>query len=337
MVLNVFFNHKCGRWASRLLVITSLSSCLLACQVENIRQVGALVPPTADQDPALPQLSVNVAGHRRALHLQTFGDSRHPVAFVLPGGPGADFRLLLPLKALSDRYYVVMWDPRGAGLSERVTRSELTIGSFVDEIDAVKKVLSPNRPVTLIGHSFGADLSLRYAVRYPERVTQLVLIEPGPLTKEGRNAYNGGAVNWMDGQDFFWQNQLLTSTDHAAADYKAISLLPGALRTFTCTGERLDEPLWRFGAFQYYVLTQTAAGGGNDESWLAQLPSFTGPVLVVAGTCGAAGTDFQQRYTVPTLPGAQLETIPGAGHITLFLDYSGQTLQRIRTTLLAYR
>ncbi len=233
MVLNVFSlrTRDRSRWPGHWLLLLSLSSCLLACQLQNVEQAGSLVPPTADQDPALPQLSVSVAGYRRALHLQTFGDERNPVAFVLPGGPGADFRLLLPLKALSDRYYVVMWDPRGAGLSERVTRSELTIDSFVDEIEAVKKALSPNRPITLIGHSWGANLSLRYAAYYPRQVTQLVLIEPGPLTGTGRKAYNGGAVNWLDGQDFFWQNQLLTSSNHAAADYKAISLLPGALRS----------------------------------------------------------------------------------------------------------
>ena len=37
------------------------------------------------------------------------------------------------------------------------------------------------------------------------------------------------------------------------------------------------------------------------------------------------------------MPNAQLDSIPGAGHITLFLDYSPQLLQQIRNALLAYR
>lgn len=86
---------------------------------------GALVPPTVDEDLLLPQLQVTVAGHDRKLHLRSFGDPADPVALLLPGGPGADFRLLLPLQTLAERYYVVMWDPRGTGLSERVTREEL--------------------------------------------------------------------------------------------------------------------------------------------------------------------------------------------------------------------
>ncbi|WP_185716178.1 alpha/beta fold hydrolase [Larkinella knui] len=335
MKLNTFIAY--WRGLVRRLGLVCLSAGLFTCQLPTIEQTGMWVPPTAEQDPALPQLPVTIAGHRRVLHLQTFGQSDHPVAFVVPGGPGADFRLMMPLQALSDRYYVVMWDPRGAGLSERVTRSELTIDSFLDEIDAVRDALVPGRPVTLIGHSWGANLFLRYTARHPERVSQLVLIEPGGVTKEGKKQEAGGTINWPDGQDFFWQNQLLTSTDHAAADYKAISLLPGAYRSYTCTGERVtDEPMWRFGAYQYYVLTKTPAGGMSDESWLTAFRQFTGPLLIVAGTCGANRTDFQRQYVLPNLPGARLESISGAGHISLFMLYKETLLQRLRTHLLAY-
>lgn len=335
MILHVFSSH--WRSSIRGLAIIGLSAGLFTCHLPTVEQVGTWVPPTAEQDPNLPQLAVTVAGHRRVLHLQTFGEPNKPVAFVLPGGPGADFRLLLPLQALSDRYFVVMWDPRGAGLSERVTRAELTIDSFLNEIDAVRDALAPGKSVTLIGHSWGANLFLRYAARHPERVRQLVLIEPGGVTKAGREHEDGGAVNWLDGQDFFWQNQLLTSSDHAAADYKAISLLPGAYRNYTCTGERVtDEPMWRFGAYQYYVLTQTSAGGTSDESWLTAFRQFNGPVLIVAGTCGANRADFQTQYVLPNLPGARLETVPGAGHLSLFLPYRDATLHRLRTHLLAY-
>lgn len=81
---------------------------LPACDVLDTETPGALVPPTADQDPSLPQILVDVAGHTRALHLRTFGDPERPVLLVLPGGPGTDFRLLLPLQELSDRYYGIL-------------------------------------------------------------------------------------------------------------------------------------------------------------------------------------------------------------------------------------
>ncbi|MEJ7685137.1 MAG: hypothetical protein WKG06_46280 [Segetibacter sp.] len=72
-----------------------------------------LVPPTANQDTQLPQLRIHVANYDRIIHLQTFGNPANPAIFVLHGGPGADFKLFLPLKALADSFYVVMWDSRG--------------------------------------------------------------------------------------------------------------------------------------------------------------------------------------------------------------------------------
>ena len=107
---------------------------LYACSVKEIESPGVLVPPTAAEDPLLPQYPVMVSGHQRKLHLQAFGNPMQPALFILPGGPGADYKLLLPLKALADSFYLVFWDPRGAGLSERVPKEELTFESFIDEI-----------------------------------------------------------------------------------------------------------------------------------------------------------------------------------------------------------
>jgi proline iminopeptidase len=84
---------------------------------------GALVPPTAAENPRLPRLMVEVEGRSRVLHLRRTGDSSLPVALVIPGGPGADLRLLLPLEALADRYHVVLWDPGGTPVSVPPPRS----------------------------------------------------------------------------------------------------------------------------------------------------------------------------------------------------------------------
>ena len=45
------------QWTGRWLALIGLGTCLVTCQLHSVEQIGALVPPTADQDPALPQLS----------------------------------------------------------------------------------------------------------------------------------------------------------------------------------------------------------------------------------------------------------------------------------------
>lgn len=88
--------------AAKILIPLLLLSFFSQCTKMDTETPGNLVPLTADQDPDLPQLEVMVAHHNRALHLQTFGNPANPPVFIIPGGPGADFRLLLPLKALAD-------------------------------------------------------------------------------------------------------------------------------------------------------------------------------------------------------------------------------------------
>src|SRR5262245_60802661 len=76
---------------------------------------GNLVPRTVTEDPTLSQIEINGAH----LHAEAFGDPNAPTVIVLHGGPGSDYRCLLPLQALAgDGYRVVFWDQRGAGLSE---------------------------------------------------------------------------------------------------------------------------------------------------------------------------------------------------------------------------
>jgi proline iminopeptidase len=272
------------------------------------------------------------------LHLQRFGDPGRPTLLVLPGGPGADFRLMLPLRALADRYRVVMWDPRGAGLSERVGAAELTIDASLEEIAAVRAAVAPEHRVTLLGHSYGARLVAAFTARHPEAVEQLVLVEPNALVAPAPRDYKGGWLSGGAAEDFLWQNELLTSSDHAAADYKAVSAVPAASRSFTCDGRPPSMyPMWRFGVFHHHVLTHTRHAAGRDFAWTAGIERFAPEVLVVAGTCGALRADVQRRYTMPALPRARLVEIPGAGHISLFTDHSDTLLTALRAHLAAYR
>jgi proline iminopeptidase len=315
-------------------VVFSIVFMLMSGCAKNTETPGNLVPPTADQDPSLPQIKIHVAGHDRNIHLQTFGDPADPPVFVLPGGPGADFKLLLPLKALADRFYVVMWDSRGAGLSERVTKEELELDSFDEEISAVKKAMSPDKKVTLIGHSFGGTVMTHYTANHPDEVKNLILIEPGKLDLSLKPTSNGGSISFIDGQDFFWQNELLTSKDHAAADYKALEVLPESSRHWTCDNSIIENyPMWRFGAYHYYMVQKNSYHLPGNYNWAKGIENFKGPVSIIAGTCGALSENFQKETNLKTLPYAGFTAIAGAGHITLFTDFATQTIAAVRKNL----
>ncbi len=90
---------------------------------------GDEVLATVADDPDLPRVEVN--GY--TFHAETHSDATHPVIIVLRGGPGGDYRSLLALTDLADRYRVVFFDQRSAGLSTRVPAEELTAQTALAE------------------------------------------------------------------------------------------------------------------------------------------------------------------------------------------------------------
>ncbi|MCO5176892.1 MAG: alpha/beta hydrolase [Thermomicrobiales bacterium] len=76
---------------------------------------------------------------------------------------------------LMDRFRITTYDLRGHGYSE-VTPSGYTSDDMAEDLRDLLDALDIERPA-LVGHSYGADISLYFAHHFPERVRQIVAIE----------------------------------------------------------------------------------------------------------------------------------------------------------------
>lgn len=76
---------------------------------------------------------------------------------------------------LRDLYHITTFDLRGHGRSD-VPPTGYSTGSMAEDLVGVMDALGIER-ADLVGHSLGADICLHFALRYPERVRKLVLIE----------------------------------------------------------------------------------------------------------------------------------------------------------------
>ncbi|MEV5884827.1 alpha/beta hydrolase [Streptomyces sp. NPDC052020] len=77
---------------------------------------------------------------------------------------------------------VVMYDQRGHGRSGRPD-SGYTLDHNLDDLEALLDRLNLTGPVHLVGNSYGGTVAFGYAVRRPERVVSLSVIESGPATE----------------------------------------------------------------------------------------------------------------------------------------------------------
>jgi proline iminopeptidase len=102
---------------------------------------------------------------------------------VLHGGPDFDHRYLLPdLDRLADAFRLIYYDQRGRGKSaDNVHPDDVTLASDIDDVDRVRQHFRLESPA-LLGHSWGTVLVLEYALRYPTRVSHLILMNPAPAS-----------------------------------------------------------------------------------------------------------------------------------------------------------
>ena len=96
---------------------------------------------------------------------------------VMHGGLGFDHTYLRPyLDSLGDTLTLLYYDHRGNGRSGRPPRETMTHEQFTADADALAEHLGFDRLV-LIGHSYGGFIALEMAVRYPGRLSHLVLVD----------------------------------------------------------------------------------------------------------------------------------------------------------------
>lgn len=309
-------------WALPLLVFA-----LAACT--DSATAGALVPLTVEEAPDLPRLELR---DERLVHLQTFGDPGAPVVIVLHGGPGGDHRDLLALAELDDDFFVVLWDQRGTGLSERVPDAEIDGPTYLDDLDFLVDTFGQGAPVHLVGISWGGAYATYYLQNFPHKVDRVVLAEPGALNPEAAKNVNVTSVDFFDSE----LQQYLNATDYllpsgdARADYFYVVGLAGTTHRDTLLG----YDFWRLG---FRANTQINRWQGNfDKSYTFDftigLEDTASAVLFITGRSdGRLGHDFQLEYQVPYFPDVEVFQVRDAEHAELLRR--PECLQKVREFL----
>lgn len=305
------------------------------------------VAATTDNDPVLPHLELE--GYR--FHSESYGDIDDPVVIALHGGPGGDYRSILPLKALADDgYRVVFYDQRGSGLSPRVNEKELNLQRFIADLDLFVEYFSPEEPVVLIGHSWGAMLASAYIGEHPEKVKQMVLAEPGMLDDEHMQMfYRTTGLNDMKPTRKIiaalikaWSESLHVQgpDDQARQDYLLSAFYTAPMKSNPLAGYYKDGKMenaageyWRFGSS---ASTAIPASGIDEDGRLINLaaggPGWEGRTLFLSGSENTIiGPDYQ-RTQMHYFPGSTSVVIQGAGH-TMIGEKPAESLKAIRSFL----
>jgi pimeloyl-ACP methyl ester carboxylesterase len=200
---------------------------------------------------------------------------------------------------------IVLYDLRGHGKSERVPTG-YGVDEQVADLDALLTELAIDRPVYLVGNSFGGLLALTFAIRHPDRVAGLVL------------------VDGHFGDDTF------------AVDMTTTLQLQGEERNQRIA-ESFKDWLGRHSTRKTNRLASTASelvGATSLVTDLAATPALTRaelatircPVLGIYGE--VSDLRFRAERTLDAIPDAELVIVPSCGHSVLW-DATAEIRQRI--------
>lgn len=111
-----------------------------------------------------------------SLHVKIYGKG-YPLV-LMHGGPGADLYTLLSFKPLADQFTLVFYDHRCNGRSVGPDVTTMTMENLTADADALRQAFGFEKWAVL-GHSFGGNVALEYALRYPQNLSHLLLVNSG--------------------------------------------------------------------------------------------------------------------------------------------------------------
>lgn len=100
-----------------------------------------------------------------------------PVVVLLHGIGSGSGSWVHQIDRLSRNFRVIAWDAPGYGDSDPLPDGAATADIYAASLAAVLEAASVTRAV-IVGHSLGALIAARFAIRYPDRICGLVLADP---------------------------------------------------------------------------------------------------------------------------------------------------------------
>jgi proline iminopeptidase len=183
---------------------------------------ASFATPMLDQATARTARQSRVPAGSISLYTRDIGEG--PPAIVLHGGPDFDTAYLLPdLDRLADLYHLVYYDQRGRGRSADGVRPEdVTLATEIEDIEHERQSFELER-TTLLGHSWGTVLALEYALRYPNRVSRLILMNPAPSSSSESGLLRKAYIAQLGDEAMARQRAIVIGKAYQEADPQAVA------------------------------------------------------------------------------------------------------------------
>lgn len=292
--------------------------------------------PPAATSPALGPGEAYLAVPDGRIWYKKTGTGGGTPVILLHGGPGYSSFYLKPLEALGPDRPVIRYDQLGSGRSGPMTDTSLmNIPHFVRELDSLRAALGYDR-IHVVGHSWGTILGFEYYRAHPEHVVSLTLASAAlDIPTWERNARRlvrtlsdsaQRAIRVGETERKFDAPEYQQALDEFYGKYVWRHPVPADLDSTIKTAN-----------MQIYNYMQgpsefTITGTLKPYDVTSLLGTIKVPTLYTVGEFDEADPKTIRHFASLT-PGAMVEVIPGAAHITTW-DNPDAMVRAVQTFLL---
>jgi proline iminopeptidase len=242
---------------------------------------------------------------------------------VLHGGPGMDHTMFRPyLDALGDEFRLLYVDERGQGRSERVDASKLSLEVFARDVDLIADALELEA-FALLGHSFGAIIAGWHATEIGTATAYV--ISGGGESSASLDRDVEESIDAREDGDVIRESWDLEQTVATEEDLKRLMEMQ---MPFHFHGEP-PKDAFQDTVYSPDVLRHFANIGYGDFDFTDKLGEVAKPTLVIVGEHDPTTTPRAARALADGIPNAELEIVPGAGHMS-FIEANDRYIERVR-------
>jgi len=219
---------------------------------------------------------------------------------------------------LSPAHRVIAYDLRGRGDSDKPEKG-YSLARHDEDLEGLLDHLGL-REVVLVGHSLGAHIALRFAVKHPERVAKLVLVDGGHDVR------------------YEVLESLRPAVDRLGVEFPSLDMFMGFVRMLPMFEGRWNDYLARYFRYDVEVLPSGAvrakAARHAIEEEIANLEQerlwvwhhqVKAPTLIFRAPDGLLTptdclmTQEEADAMAHAIPRSRLVVVPGTNHYTVLL------------------
>lgn len=236
------------------------------------------------------------------LHTTSYGDHGSRIVFC-HGLFGQGRNWTQHAKALAADHRVLLVDMPDHGRSPWSERFD-----FVTAASQVAELISADDPVALVGHSMGGKTAMVLALRHPELVERLCVVDVAPV------AYQHAAefVRYIDAMLAIDLGSLRDRGDADAALQEAVS--NAGVRGFLLQNLRREGDKWHWQPNLHLLRAEIDEVGGWPAAALEGTAPYDGPVLWIGGSESQYVRNDYSAAMERYFPRVRRVTVKGAGH-----------------------